>query len=239
MNTVKFEKKNTLVVAHRGLSGIELENTNAAFVAAGNRSYFGIETDVHRTLDGEFVVTHDPSLRRTGGVDIDIASSTLAELQSIPLFDKDNVADRIDLRTPTLANYIKLCKRYEKRSVLELKDEFNDEDISGILDIIKSYEYEESVTFISFFYDNLVKVKAQYPEAKCEFLFDYPDKAPIEKLLSDGINVDIWEHSLTRELVEEYHKAGITVNCWTVDDKERGEELASFGVDYITSNILE
>ena len=49
MNTVKFEKGQTLVVAHRGLSGIERENTNSAFVAAGNRSYYGIETDVRQS----------------------------------------------------------------------------------------------------------------------------------------------------------------------------------------------
>ena len=35
MNTVKFDKKETKIIAHRGLSGIEKENTNAAFVAAG------------------------------------------------------------------------------------------------------------------------------------------------------------------------------------------------------------
>ena len=34
MNTIKFDHGNALVVAHRGLSGIERENTNAAFVAA-------------------------------------------------------------------------------------------------------------------------------------------------------------------------------------------------------------
>ena len=34
MNTIKFDKKNVRVVAHRGLSGIEVENTNSAFVAA-------------------------------------------------------------------------------------------------------------------------------------------------------------------------------------------------------------
>ena len=44
MNTIKFEKGNVGVVAHRGLSGIERENTASAFVAAGNRSYYGIET---------------------------------------------------------------------------------------------------------------------------------------------------------------------------------------------------
>ena len=59
MNTVKFDKKETKIIAHRGLSGIEKENTNAAFVAAGNRSYFGIETDIHVTKDGRIVVIHD------------------------------------------------------------------------------------------------------------------------------------------------------------------------------------
>ena len=44
MNTIKLNKGNVRVVAHRGLSGIERENTNAAFVAAANRSYYGIET---------------------------------------------------------------------------------------------------------------------------------------------------------------------------------------------------
>ena len=35
------------------------------------------------------------------------------------------------------------------------------------------------------------------------------------------------------------HDAGLTINCWTVDTAERGEELAAWGVDQITSNILE
>ena len=60
LNTVKIEnKKGTKFIAHRGLSGLELENTISAFVAAGNRSYQGIETDVHVTSDGKFVVYHD------------------------------------------------------------------------------------------------------------------------------------------------------------------------------------
>ena len=79
MNTIKIEKKNTKIIAHRGLSGIEPENTNAAFVAAGNRSYFGIETDVHKTLDGEIVISHDAHLRRTAGVDIDTESILLLQ----------------------------------------------------------------------------------------------------------------------------------------------------------------
>ena len=43
MDTIKFNKANVKVVAHRGLSGLEPENTVAAFVAAGNRSYYGAD----------------------------------------------------------------------------------------------------------------------------------------------------------------------------------------------------
>ena len=38
MDTVKIDAKSTKMIAHRGVSGIERENTAAAFVAAGNRS---------------------------------------------------------------------------------------------------------------------------------------------------------------------------------------------------------
>ena len=59
MDTIKTDIRKVKMIAHRGLSGIERENTCPAFVAAGNRSYYAIETDVHRTLDGQFVVIHD------------------------------------------------------------------------------------------------------------------------------------------------------------------------------------
>ena len=45
MDTIKIDNKNVRMVAHRGLSGLEKENTCSAFVAACNRAtYFGVET---------------------------------------------------------------------------------------------------------------------------------------------------------------------------------------------------
>ena len=65
MNTLKLNCENKpLMVAHRGCSGLERENTNSAFVAAGNRTYWGIETDVHVTADGRFIVIHDDNTAR-------------------------------------------------------------------------------------------------------------------------------------------------------------------------------
>ena len=71
MDTKKInDRKNTLIVAHRGVSGIEPENTISAFIAAANRSYFGIETDVHKTADGKFILTHDDNAKRVSGEDV-------------------------------------------------------------------------------------------------------------------------------------------------------------------------
>ena len=239
MNTIKFEKGNTLVVAHRGLSGIEPENTNAAFIAAGNRSYYGIETDIYKTADGKFVVNHDGNLKRIGGENILVEEVTLATLQGIQLFDKDGKKDRADLRPCSLDNYIKLCKKYEKHCVLELKSAFTDEETQSFIDIIKEYDYLENVTFISFKYENLLKVRAILPEQSAQFLFSEVTDEILERVKADKLDVDIRHTALTKENIEAMHDAGIKINCWTVDNKDDAERLSSWGVDFITSNILE
>lgn len=239
MNTIKFNKKNTKVIAHRGLSGIEVENTNAAFVAAGNRSYYGIETDIHRTSDGNFVIGHDDNYNRLAGEEIYLEKSSLSDLQKVVFFDKDGVKDREDLRPSRLENYIKIVKKYEKHAILELKSDFTDEEIAKIIDIVKSYDYLESTTFISFAYDNLTKIKAIVPEQSCQYLFWKVTDEEIARLSRDKIDADVWCRELTGEQIEKCHKAGIIVNCWTVDTVEEGEKFAEWGIDYITSNILE
>lgn len=239
MNTIKINKRSTLMVAHRGLSGIEKENTNAAFVAAGNRSYFGIETDIHRTSDGRFVVCHDGDLRRIAGVDIPVESTSWAELQSIELFDIDGNKTRSDLRLSVLENYISICKKYEKHCVLELKSDFTDEEILKITDIVKSFDYLENVTFISFIYSNLTKIRRICPNQTVQFLFCGFDEEVINRLITDRIDVDVEHKALTKDIITMLHENGLKVNCWTVDNKEKAEQLSEWDVDYITTNILE
>ena len=47
-----------LVIAHRGASGYEVENSLAAFRAAGKLGADAVELDIHETADGAFVVHH-------------------------------------------------------------------------------------------------------------------------------------------------------------------------------------
>ncbi len=239
MNTVKFDSKNTKVVAHRGLSGIEKENTNAAFIAAGNRSYFGIETDVHRTLDGKFVCFHDDTTGRVAIDNMTIEETTFDTLRKLLLTDRDGIRGREDLKIPTLKEYIATCKRYEKIAVLELKNEFEKEDIAKICDEINELGYLENVIFISFAFNNLVKLREIYPKQKVQFLTSvYFNELP-SLLKKHKFDLDILYSELTEERIKLLHDNGIEINCWTCDDKQWGEKLANWGIDYITSNILE
>ncbi len=239
MNTIKFDKKTTRVVAHRGLSGIEVENTNSAFVAAGNRSYYGIETDIYRTADGHFVIGHDDNYTRLCGEEIFLEKETLDTLEKVVFFDKDGKKERVDLRPAKLETYLNIVKKYEKHAVLELKSDFTDEEIARMIEIIKSYDYLDNLTFISFNYNNLLKVRKILPNQSAQYLFWKVNDEEIARLAKDKIDVDVWMVELTKEQIEACHEAGLTVNCWTVDDPKRAEELASWGIDYITSNILE
>ena len=239
MDTVKIKKKNTLVVAHRGVSGIETENTSAAFVAAGNRSYYGIETDIHRTADGRFVVCHDGDLMRVAGEKFYIEETSYSVLKNVVLFDKDGSKDREDLRLPLLENYIGICKKYGKHAVLELKTDFTDEEIAKIIDIIRSFEYLDGTTFISFNYENLAKIRALLPNQSVQFLFNRFTDEIIDRLISDGMDADVHYTALNKEIIDKLHGAGVKINCWTVDNKEIAEQLTQWGVDFITTNILE
>ena len=79
-DTIKFENKGEIkMIAHRGVSGLERENTAAAFVAAGNRSYWGIETDVHKTLDGKYVIFHDNTTLRLADEDLEIERTSFVQ----------------------------------------------------------------------------------------------------------------------------------------------------------------
>ena len=239
MNTIKFEKGNVQMIAHRGLSGLEKENTNSAFVAAGNRSYYGIETDVRKTADGQFILNHDAHFKRVAGENLIIAECSKALVQNVQLKDVDGEKGRVDLRPAALEDYIAICKKYEKICVLELKDEVPREDLEAMIDRIRSFNYLDSVVFISFEYENLTRLREILPQQKAQYLAFELDEELIAKCAADGLDLDIRHQSLTPELIAAAHAAGLKVNCWTVNTQEDGERLVSWGVDYITTNILE
>ncbi len=242
MNTVKIRSKQTKIIAHRGLSGIERENTNAAFLAAGNRSYFGIETDVHTTRDGKFIIIHDETTDRVtlDGYKINVEENDYASVEGIVLPDRDGSTTRGDIRIPLLSEYIAICKKYEKICVLEVKNHFAEDDLKRMLDEIEKLGYLENVIFISFDFLNCVNLRRYLPQNEIQWLTceDITNKMA-DTLCENKLDLDIHYKKLTEVGLKMLHMRGIKVNCWTCDDKGDAERLVEMGVDFITTNILE
>lgn len=242
MNALKIKSGKTKMVAHRGLSGLERENTVAAFLAAANRSYFGIETDVHECVDGNFIIIHDETTKRitNGALDINIEENPYSTYCNTVLPDIDGSKHRADIRIPLLADYISVCKKYEKVCVLEVKNHFSPESLARMVGEIAALDYLDSVIFISFDWENCVNLRKLLPHQQIQWLTsDAVGDAEIQKLTDNKLDLDIHYYKLTPELISKLHAAGITVNCWTCDNPEKAYTLVEMGVDMITSNILE
>src|ERR1700677_2285230 len=71
------------IIAHRGASYDVPENTLAAFNLAWKEEADAVELDIYLTKDGKIVAIHDETTKRTTGVALNVADSTLAELQQL------------------------------------------------------------------------------------------------------------------------------------------------------------
>ncbi len=240
MDTIKFlDKGNIKMIAHRGVSGLERENTNAAFVAAGVKSYYGIETDVHVTKDKKFIVVHDDDLLRVAGLDINVEETDFDILRKIRLKDIDEKTEREDLCLPSLSEYFSICKKYDKQAILELKNPMDKDMVWAIAEIAIKMGWFERVTFISFAAENLLALREKYPTASAQFLTETCTDEEIAFMIENKLDADLFDDCVTKEKVDKLHAAGLVVNVWTTDRLEKARSLKKMGVDFITSNILE
>ena len=238
MDTIHIDSRGVKMVAHRGVSGLEKENTASAFVAAGNRSYFGVETDIHRTADGRYIVFHDDNLTRLLGDGRVVEEMRFDELRALRLTDLDGNA-RGDLLLPTLEEYVHICKKYDKDCVLEIKNHFEPEDIDNVIAIIRGIGWLERTIFISFDLPNMICIRERLPQQRAQYLVSTFGDDLLDILTGHHLDLDIKYSSLSAEQVRACHEAGIQVNVWTVNEAVDAERLAGYGVDFITSNILE
>ena len=112
-------------------------------------------------------------------------------------------------------------------------------DIDRIIQLIRSMEWLEHTIFISFDLPNVQYVRRCLPDQQVQFLVetDIPDLLTILK--DNDLDLDMDVRLTTPELVRGVHAIGHKINVWTVNTLEEAEKLTAWGVDYITSNIVE
>ncbi len=239
MNTVKIDKYFRGMVAHRGLSGIETENTVNAFVAAANRSYFGIECDVFASKDGKLIITHDDTLLRLGMLNIYVPSYQYEEIRRFTLLDRKTGHLSDTLTIPLLADYLAICKTYQKHALIELKENLSLENIDKAVEQVNKFHDLQETSFLAFNEKYLLHLKKNNPDSNLYYLSNTISEKIYDLCEKNHFNLDVKAEAIDEAFIKRFHLLGLKVCVFTVNDKDNAEKLIKMGVDYITTDILE
>jgi len=212
------------VLAHRGASKAERENTLRAYRRARELGADGVELDVRRSADDVLVVHHDPRLG-DGRVIRDTPASELPE------------------HIPTLSDALDACAGMWVN--LEIKNDETEPDydptdwVAAQTTALLSRRGELDRWLISSFrVETVDRCRQLVPEVRTAWLTSVSPEDVVEILLAKGhVALHPWVPLLTKDLLDRCHAAGIVVNTWTCDDPDRMRELIGWGIDGICTNM--
>lgn len=211
-----------LVIAHRGASALEYENSLAAFRLAGRLGADGVELDVHATGDGALVVHHDDTI---GGVHIPTATAEAVRAQRLPNGEAPPLLEEA-LRAidPRLRVYV------EVKTLPPSCD-------AHLIDVLDAGPHPTGYAVHAFDHRLLARLGALRPGLPRGVLSaSYPIR-PLVPLVDAGA-VGFWmDRALVDgELAALLHIAGAQLIAWTVDDAAEMVRLAGLGVDGLCTN---
>lgn len=118
-----------------------------------------------------------------------------------------------------------------------------EEFVDLLMSVIKEKDMEQYVIIQSFDFRTLVYLHKKYPSIKTAMLVEATDKRSFRKQLNDlGFIPIIYSPAfeiVTKKLIAESHEKNIRIIPWTVNDKNKIEELKNWGVDGIISDYPE
>ena len=231
------------IIAHRGESAKAPENTIAACQLAIDNGANWLEVDVNVSSDGELFLHHDDSLQRcTDGTGY-LVSKTKSELRSLDAgswFSKDFAGEKL----ATLDELIELLGQLpESRNAglnLEVKPTPGWEYplVNAVSKRIQAGWPENVALLISSFSPlALEALREQLPNAQLGLLVSaIPENWQSWMQRFDCNTFHCAADFVTDEFCREASKAGIQVLCYTVNDKNRAEQLLAMGVSSVFSD---
>jgi len=226
-----------LVCAHRGDNVNAPENTMPAFELAFSENLQWIELDVHQTSDGVIVCSHDSSIKRVTGHDLQISTHTYDELVQYEMGSwMPGVFEHVTI--PKLEEALTSAKEHGVNVQVELKGSKGDVAFEEhVLDVINACGMHDNVMVICQDATRMQRVAALDPTITKGYCMVIAQGRVEDISYTD--NVTIEENNVTPELVHRLHDEGILVFCWTVDLEDTVQYLVSCDVDVIgTDNPL-
>ena len=210
------------VIAHRGASGYEYENSRAAFRRAVMLDADGVELDIHATRDGGIVVHHDAELPGVGP----IAQLSLAEARQVLLRNGETL--------PMLSEILELVG--DRDVWVEVKTLPQRYD-AMLLDVLDGGPSPARYSVHSFDH------RIVYRLGQCRL--SLPRGILLAAYLRDAVAVmrsvgasTLWQEwqQIDQELVTSVHEAGGSVIAWTVNEIGDLDRMVRLGVDGLCGN---
>ncbi len=239
MNTIKIDKYFKGMIANKGLSGIETENSIFAFLSAANRSYTGIGCDVFVTKDDVIITTRDDTLLRLGLLNIYIPSFSYEELKKFSLVDRKTSNLNENIFIPKFEDFLNICRAYRKQAYVNIWSNLKHEQLDRMLDDVAEYYNMDEVSFICENHKMIQHLKKSVDNNKLFLYTAKPDDSTLDFCKNNGINLYVKHQNLTSELIKRMHLIGLKVATGVIDDKIQAEKFIKFDIDFIFTNILE
>ena len=213
------------IIAHRGASGHEFENSMSAFKKTIELGSDMIEFDVHKCKDG-FVIIHDDDLDRVTNGTGPVSERSMDDLRA-------NVRLKNGEPIPTLKEVCQLFSDAGIRGIFDIK---NEDTASEIYDEVKIDFDPTNFVYASFFPEQLQQVRAKDPNVITATIL-VPDenfKEQVESFKYDAVSLCL--ETTTKELVDALKARGLPCIVWTVNEEKDIEYALSLGVDGIITD---
>jgi glycerophosphoryl diester phosphodiesterase len=235
------------IVAHRGASRDAPENTLAAFRLAWEQGADAIEGDFYVSKDGRLVCIHDGTTKRTAGVELAVAESTVAALKELEVGAFKGAKWRGE-KIPTIEEVLALVPP-NKTVLIEMK--CGKEGVAPLAATLRTAQLApKQTTVIAFNAEVIAETKRRIPEIKAFWLTGYEkDKATgdwtptlasvlatLEQCGADGLDTQANLEVVDEAFVAALRERDLEFHAWTVNDLEKATRLKELGVDSITTD---
>jgi glycerophosphoryl diester phosphodiesterase len=216
------------IIAHRGASGLEPENTLKSFQRALDLGADLVECDVRKTADGKLVIHHDPGLERTTNGQGLLGNKTLSELRQLDAGEGEKV--------PTLKEVLELVQG-KSGLVIEIKEPGCENEV---LRLIEGASMGREVIIASFFHPVSLIIKSRHPLIKTGVIFRCQPVNPTALAIDARAEVMFPHYQfLNKAMVDEAHDQDMKVYPWVVDTPDDRERIIALGVDGVITNHPE
>ncbi|MFB6678370.1 glycerophosphodiester phosphodiesterase [Streptomyces sp. NPDC057684] len=217
---------NFLTIGHRGVMGVEPENTLRSFVAAQNAGLDLIELDLHLSKDGALVVMHDADVDRTTDGRGPIADKTLAELRALD-------AGRGE-RVPV---FEEVLDAVSKPLQAEIKDVAA---ARALADVMLRRDLVSRVEVISFHDEAIAEIARLVPGVRTALVASRYGTDVVERATAAGATSLVLNiRRLTQEIVERARKADLRIIGWVVNTQDDLRLVRALGLDGATTDYPE